>query len=322
MVKPQSLNFPFGIAGLGLFALVVSMANSLQARVNGAASVFTDDAVVAAMMSVGGGFIISFSFVMSRKSSRQSVFVLMRGFRSGGDPRWYYLAGVGGGVFILGHTLFVPTVGVTVYMIAIVAGQTIGSLIVDRFGLGPAGVRGVTRARIVASLVALLGVGLAAWGGGNLTSLTVAASFYGVGAGFATSAQYALNGSLASGSGSAMVTSALNFMLGFSFLTIILLVNTTFYGLSPAWPPAPWDHPFLWLGGPLGVLFISTATLFVRHLGILAFTLLTVTGQLLGAIILDVFFSATGVFPSAAVFLGLGLAALGGYISALKKYRG
>ena len=320
-MKTPLVGSSLGAFGIIALAFIISMANSLQARVNGAASAEIDHPIIAAMMSVGGGFVLSALIVLARKSTRRSARLLFSHRRSGALKGWYYFAGVGGGIFILGQALVVPAFGVTIYIIAIVAGQTVASLAVDRFGMGPAGVQRVTLLRVLASILAVAGVAISSLGRAEVASIAVAAVLYGLAAGAATAAQYALNGSIAQVAGSAMVTSALNFGMGFSFLSILLVINTLVLGNPLVSPPSLLEHPGLWLGGPLGMLFIASAALFVRSLGVLVFTLVSVAGQLAGAILLDIFFPTPGTLLTGLVVVGLVITSVGVYLSTLGRFK-
>jgi transporter family-2 protein len=297
----------------------VSMANSLQARVNGAASAAIDHPIIAAMMSVGGGFILSALIVASRRRTRAAARRLFVHGRPGALKPWHYFAGFGGGIFILGQALVVPAFGVTIYIIAVVAGQTAASLLVDRLGIGPAGKQAVTRLRVTAAIVAVAGVAISSLGRGEVGSIAVAAILYGLAAGAATAAQYGLNGTIAKVTESAMVTSALNFGMGFTLLSALLVINTVILDNPLATPPSLVDTPWLWLGGPLGMLFIASAALFVRYLGVLVFTLASVAGQLGGALLLDLVFPTPGTVLSIFVLVGLVVTATGVYLSTIRR---
>lgn len=295
------------------------MANSLQARVNGAASDAIDHPIIAAMMSVGGGFVLSLLIVMGHARTRAAARQIFSHVRTGALKPWNYFAGFGGGIFILGQALVVPAFGVTIYIIAVVAGQTAASLVVDRIGIGPAGKQAVTTLRVIAAIVAVVGVAISSLGRGDVGSIAVAAVAYGLAAGAATAAQYGLNGTIAKATGSAMVTSALNFAMGFTLLSILLAINTVILGNPIALPPSLLETPWLWLGGPLGMLFIASAALFVRHLGVLVFTLASVAGQLGGALLLDLFFPTPGTVLTVFVLIGLVVTATGVYLSTLRR---
>jgi transporter family-2 protein len=108
--------------------------------------------------------------------------------------------------------------------------------------------------------------------------------------------------------------------MGFTFLSFLLVINTLILGTPLVAPPSLLEQPGLWMGGPLGMLFIASAALFVRYLGVLVFTLVSVAGQLAGAIALDVFFPTPGTALTVFVLVGLVVTALGVYLSTLGRY--
>jgi transporter family-2 protein len=177
----------------------------------------------------------------------------------------------------------------------------------------------VTTLRVIAAIVAVVGVAVSSLGRGEVGSIAVAAVAYGLAAGAATAAQYGLNGTIAKATGSAMVTSALNFAMGFTLLSILLVINTVIVGNPITLPPSLVETPWLWLGGPLGMLFIASAALFVRYLGVLVFTLASVAGQLGGALLLDLFFPTPGTVLTVFVLIGLVVTATGVYLSTLRR---
>ena len=307
--------------GIGLLAFVVSMANALQARVNGAASDYVDHPVIAAMMSVGGGFVLSALIVLARRDSRVAArqFLRFQGYAQ--LKRWQYFAGFGGGIFILGQALVVPGFGVSIYIIAVVAGQTVASLWVDHIGLGPAGKKAITLLRVLAAAFATIGVVISALGRGDIPTVAVAAVSFGLAAGAATALQYALNGRIAGATGSAMLTSALNFFMGFLLLSTILVVTSVVGVWEVTAPPSILERPELWLGGPLGMLFIASAAIFVRQLGVLLFAVVSVLGQLAGAILLDVFAPTPGTELNGLLALGLVITTVGVVAASVKRHR-
>ena len=54
-----------------------------------------------------------------------------------------------------------PSLGVAVFTVAVVAGQSSNSLIVDRMGLGPAGKQAITRSRVISAVLAVVAVTVA-----------------------------------------------------------------------------------------------------------------------------------------------------------------
>lgn len=295
-------------------AFVVSSANSLQSRVNGAASVETGDPIVAAMMSVGGGLVSATILMLAFPGSRQAASRLFSHKARETIRWWQYFAGFGGGIFIFGQAYVVPAYGVSLYIIAVVTGQTLASLWVDHIGLGPAGRQLISRFRVISAFLAVTGVGLAVLGRDSELSVALAAVAYGLFAGVATSIQYALNGRIGSAVSSALVTSSLNFAMGFSLLTVLMMVRWFSTGTAPASVPSVLESPELWLGGPLGFLFIGSATILVRHLGVLHFSIVSVFGQLVGALALDAIFPTSGTRITFQLFVGLILVAVGAIV--------
>lgn len=302
-----------------MLAFLVSMSNALQARVNGAASEFVANPITAAMMSVGGGFLCAVLLIGFSGSARRGVGSLWRAGKQGRLQWWNYLAGMGGAVFILGQASIVPAYGVTLYMVSVVAGQSVASLLVDRLGIGVGPRRMVTMSRIAAALMAVSGalmVGLARPDG---IVLAVAGLMWGLGAGGLTAIQYALNGLISKETGSVIVTSALNFFVGFSLLTVVYVISAAVAGFSIAAPPPIHDYPWLWLGGPLGLLFIASAAALVRTLGVLAFTVTSVSGQLTGALALDWFLPSGGSVLNGLVLAGFATTLAGVFCIGLSK---
>ena len=295
-------------------AFVVSSANSFQSRVNGAASVETGDPILAAMMSVGGGLVSATILMLAFPGSRQAASRLFSPKVRETIRWWQYFAGFGGGIFIFGQAYVVPTYGVSLYIIAVVTGQTLASLWVDHIGLGPAGRQLISCFRVISALLAVTGVGLAVLGRDSELSVALAAVAYGLFAGVATSIQYALNGRIGSVVSSALVTSSLNFAMGFSLLTVLMMVRWVSTGTAPASVPSVLESPELWLGGPLGFLFIGSATILVRHLGVLHFSIVSVSGQLVGALALDAILPTSGTRITFQLFVGLILVAVGAIV--------
>ena len=73
---------------------------------------------------------------------------LSRAVRDGRLHWWQLLGGIAGASFVASQALTTPLIGVAPFMVAFVAGQTVGGLGVDALGLGPAGRQRATLARI------------------------------------------------------------------------------------------------------------------------------------------------------------------------------
>jgi bacterial/archaeal transporter family-2 protein len=225
-----------------------------------------------------------------RPRLRRSVTLIPAAVRSGGLRAWHLLGGLGGAWLVTTQGLVVTVVGVTIFTIAVVAGQVSGSLFVDRAGLSPAGRMPVTRNRAVAALVALAAVALASMQGGQVG--------------------LAINARVAVATHQPLAATLVNFIVGFSALMLICIVLlATGVATFAGWPTQWW----LYLGGPIGVTFIALAAWAVRRVGVLVFGLLSIGGQLLGSVAMDL------IAPTGQATLGwlqwLGLLLIAGAVA-------
>lgn len=225
-------------------------------------------------------------------AGRRGLRAVAASVRDGRLRWWQLLGGLGGALFVVAQGVAVPVLGVAVFTVAVVAGLTGGSLLVDRLGLSPNGARPFTVRRVLGCLLAVVGVTISVWsslaGGPGLASgvlafvLVVVLSLV-VGAG--TSAQQAVNGHVAQQAGSPWTATLVNFTAG---LVLLVVLRATLVGTVPPAPlPTDW---WLWLSGPIGMAFIVLAALLVRSLGVLLLSLGNTAGQLVGSITLDELF--------------------------------
>jgi transporter family-2 protein len=77
-------------------------------------------------------------------------------------------------------------------------------------------------------------------------------------------------------------------------------------GTTPtALPPGPW---WLYIGGVIGIVFIAIAAWAVPIVGVLLFAVVTIAGQLSGALLLDVVAPTAGTDLAPNLILGVLLA--------------
>ena len=189
-------------------------------------------------------------------------------------------------MFIATQSTQVPILGVALFTITYIAGQTIFALIVDEFGLTTNGKKKITTLRVIASLITLVGVMVAVYP--DLTSAQFAAFpiVLVIAVGAATSLQQALNSRVNQVAQRPLATAWFNFTVGGSLLTLVMGVRVWTghpFGSLPTSPHQGW----LYSGGILGLIFIATTAYILKHLGMLKWGLVGVTGQLIGALLLD-----------------------------------
>jgi len=294
---------------LDLIAFLTATLIAFQARANGELSHLLGNPIQAATVSFGSGLIVISLVAAKHHGMKQGLAGIKRGIAEGGLKRWNLFAGMLGGIFVSIQTNTVPLIGVAVYSVASISGQTASSLIVDALGLAGGAKKHINSRRIFASLITVLAVLVSVWDRIDANDLALFPVFLAGLAGAIVGIQRALNGKINIYSGQHWTTSLLNFVMGTSFLLILtaILIPAGRYEFQ-ALPATPW---WIYTGGVLGVIYIAYSATIVQHLGVLASTLLSVGGNLFGALLIDWLMPAHGVRVSAWLVTGICLSFLG-----------
>jgi transporter family-2 protein len=291
----------------GLTALVVGALTALQSRINGELADITESGLQAALVSFGSGWILLSIALLAAPGVRRGLADVVAALRNGVLRWWQVLGGLLGGFFVAVQSATVPLLGVAVFTVAVVAGQVSNSIVVDRIGLGPAGRQGITPTRVIAAVLALAAVVVAVsdrFDGAVEGSLL--AVFAALVAGLAIAVQQAINGRVGATARNPWTAAWVNFTLGTAMLGTALGIAWGLTEFDPgAMPRGPW---WVYLGGTIGVLFIAAAAWVVQRLGVLLFALLTISGQLIGALLLDWLAPAAGVYVHLTLVIGVLLA--------------
>ncbi|MBU6255362.1 MAG: DMT family transporter [Actinomycetales bacterium] len=276
---------------------------ALQARANGELSHLLNNGLQAALVSFGSGLLIIFVITLFNSTIKEGIKNLRTAVANKEIARWKLFAGALGGSFVAIQTQIVPLIGVAIYSVASIAGQTAMSLVVDRIGLTGGGKKLISPRRVLAAILTVLAVLVSVWDRIDANDLSMFAVTAGGIAGAIVGIQRALNGQINEYSHQSFTTSLLNFITGTSFL-LILIVAGIILGrneLSPL-PSGPW---WIYTGGVIGVIYIAFTSTIVQHLGVLTFTLFSVGGQLVGSLIIDLVSPTDGVSVSAYLVTGI-----------------
>ena len=304
---------------LDALAAVSGVMIALQARANGELSLRLDNAPQAALISFSSGLIFITLYALFSKKVKGGLAKIKGAVSRKELPKWRLLAGALGGCFVALQTSIVPLIGVALYSVASIAGQTGTSLLVDRIGLTGGGPKLISSRRVAAAVITILAVLVSVWdklAGINFSHLSVV---FAVLAGAFVGVQRALNGQINEYSQESYATSLLNFITGTSFLIIFigLLVITGQTELQPL-PAGPW---WIYTGGVIGVIYIAFTALIVQHLGVLTFTLFSVGGQLIGSLLLDLFVPSEGISVSWYLVTGIAMTYLGVVVGGVRQSR-
>ena len=287
----------------------IGAAAAVQARINGELGQRIDDGVVAALLSFLGGLLLLVVLAATRPQVRRGLSRVAAAVRDHRLRSYQLLGGVCGAFLVTCQGLTVATIGVAVFTVAVVAGQTASGLLVDRAGVGPGGPQAVSVRRVAGAVLALTAVVLAMsdrLGAPQALWPALLPALAGVGIAW----QQAVNGRVGAAArhdGSAtsgmLPAAVVNFATGTLALALVAAVEVAMRGPPEPLPAQPW----LYLGGPLGVLFIGAAAAIVPITGVLLLGLGAVAGQLLGALLLDLFLPAADDQLTVTTLIGTAL---------------
>ncbi|GAA0929991.1 DMT family transporter [Kribbella koreensis] len=306
-------------------AFGIGMLFAIQSRLNGELGQVLGDGVPAALISFGSGLVVLLAGCAVIPPIRRSVGRVWRTIRTpadgGGLLRWWQCIGGLAGAFLVAiQSITVSVIGVAVFIVAVVAGQAVSSLVVDRLGFGPAGRQAYTPLRIVGAVLATAAVVLAVSDRLHHPSGLLLALLPALGGVF-TAVQQAINGRVAqtaSGDASgAIAAGVINFLVGFAALLVVFFVDLLVRGTPNSLPSNPW----LYLGGMCGVIFISAAAAVVRIVGVFVLGLGTIAGQLIGSLFIDLFVPASDQEVTLPVVAGTLLALVAVIVAALPNLR-
>ncbi len=270
-------------------AASVGILTAIQARVNGVLGAQLDNGVVAGLVSNGTGVILLLVVVAFLPMGREGLRRLVHGLRARTVPLWMLVGGVCGGLTVMTQGLTAGLLGVSLFTVGVVAGQTLNGLILDRLGVGPAGVVPVTMARVAGGGLALVAAAISL-GGSTLDDaplwMLVMPFLTGVGIAW----QQAANGRLGQRLRSPLVATLVSFFVGTLVVLLVAVVTVLVGGLPRTVDLQPW----MALGGVLGVVYILLSVVLVARIGVLLLGLGVVLGQLMASAVIDV------LWPTAA----------------------
>ncbi len=278
MPEKRTLPAPVAIGG----AVAIGVMTAVQARINGVLGTRLDDGVVAGLVSFGVGTLLLAAIVALLPSGRSGMRGLVRGIRARRIPPWMLLGGACGALTVSTQGFTAAVLGVSLFTVGVVAGQTVHALVLDRLGVGPAGVVAVTLGRVAGGALALVAVGISL-SGDVLSSAPLWMLLLPFAAGVGIARQQAANGRLAQHVGSPMIATMTSFIVGVLVLAIAAAISVSLRGAPAPLPAEPW----LYTGGVLGVIYIFLGAALVAHTGVLLLGLGSVLGQLVTAVIID-----------------------------------
>lgn len=264
-------------------SVVAGVFVALQSRINGEFGLALGNGALAALISFSTGLTVISIVMIGSRSGRAGLATLRSAVAERRLPWWAMVGGAGGAFLVLTQGLSAGVLGVAVFSIAVVTGQSLGAVLIDSRGWF-----GVTKVplrlqRGLGALIVLVGVVVALdVTPGSLPDvglLFLLPLLAGAGTGF----QQAVNGRVRNVAGSAIAATFVNFVVGTIVLITAFLVSLPTLGFPESLPGTWW----LWTGGFIGVVFIVVQVTVVGIVGVLGLGVSLISGQLIGSIILD-----------------------------------
>ncbi len=292
---PLIVGLPMAVA-TGLFIPV-------QGRINGALGVVLGDGIGAAVVSFSTGLVVMTVISLALPKGRAGLARILPAVRERQFPPFYVMAGCIGAFFVFAQSFTVGLLGVALFTVAAVTGQTLSGLLVDRMGIGPAGKRPITGIRVLGSVLTVAAVAWAVsprFSAGESGLQLLVPVMLPLLAGFLMSFQQAMNGTATVHYGTPIAATLVNFIAGGALLWVAWLIKLAVAGSGNPLPAQWWYY----LGGPLGCIFIGIGALLVRSLGVLVTGLGMIAGQLLGSLGLDLIVPVPGTVIALPTVLG------------------
>jgi len=302
-----------------VITFIASIIITAQSSINSELNIYTENPLITALINFTTGLIVLALMMMFSRAIRNGFTSIPRLVREGKLKRWQLIGGLSGAFFVASQSSLVQVVGVAIFTVAAVAGQTSAALLVDKSGIGPAGKQPVTLMRVGAAILGIVGVLVSVLGQDSTGQFAFGAVLISFAAGALVSTQPALNGQIANQTGQPAAATFVNFIVGFLTLVVVYGIKQQISPQGFNVPPMPWENPIIWLGGPFGVMFVLTAAFMAKTLGVFLFTLTSVVGQLSGAILMDVLFPTATTNITWQLILGISITGAAVVLASGKK---
>ncbi len=265
---------------------------ALQARVNGELGARLHSPIAASVPNFLIGLAIATAALATR---RVNPVGRLRSFRG---PPWYLIGGLCGALFVYATVTTTPRLGVSLVSVAIAAGAATAALVADAIGLSVAGRRAPSVPRITGAALLVVAVLISANGAhlhGRTGDFVLAAA-----GGFALGCQHPINSRLGRALGDPTIAVWTSFAVGSA---------ATFLLASPDLFDVRWPHaPGFYAGGLIGAAYVLLAIRVVERVGALRLSVATLSGQLVGAALLDAVAPVSGRDLTASTLVGVVIA--------------
>lgn len=275
---------------LYIIGIVAGMVVPFQTSINSRLSLYTKSSFYASTISFATGtiFLILINLIIN-----PDVFTGQFYSNQSLNYQWF-VGGMLGVIFLTGNLLLLPRLGASLTVVMTVAGQIIMGVAIDSFGWFGADKQPFTLLKVLGILFLIFGILLMNYVRRNPKDKIQSSTVYiwliiGFMFGFCPPIQTAINSALGQQLHSSIMASLISFTVG----TIVLFILTLIFNISLKVTTFNSKEgklkPIYFIGGILGVIFVTTNIILMPHLGAALTTIIVMLGQMLMGIIIDHF---------------------------------
>lgn len=274
---------------LFLLGLVAGMVVPVQTSINTKLIRYTHSSFYSSAISfsVGALFLFIVNLIIAPGHFTPSFF-------SGQSFNYtWFVGGLLGVLFLTGNLLLFPRLGASLTVIITIAGQIIMGVMIDTFGWLGAKIEPFTFLKLIGVLLLFIGIIVMNYvkhqpkeekANKVLPWLVIGFIF-----GFAPPIQTAINSQLGQQVHSSLFASLISFSVGAIALIVITAFVNRSFKLSTYEPEVGKIKPVYFIGGVLGVVFVTANIVLMPYLGAALTTIVGMLGQMLMGVIIDHF---------------------------------
>lgn len=275
---------------LYIIGIVAGMVVPFQTSINSRLSLYTKSSFYASTISFATGtiFLILINLIIN-----PDVFTGQFYSNQSLNYQWF-VGGMLGVIFLTGNLLLLPRLGASLTVVMTVAGQIIMGVAIDSFGWFGADKQPFTLLKVLGILFLIFGILLMNYVRRNPKDKMQSSTVYiwliiGFMFGFCPPIQTAINSALGQQLHSSIMASLISFTVGTIVLFILTLIFNKSLKVTTFNSKEGKLKPIYFIGGILGVIFVTTNIILMPHLGAALTTIIVMLGQMLMGIIIDHF---------------------------------
>lgn len=276
---------------LGLFAIGIigGMSIPFQTSINSKLGVYTKSPIYTSTISFGiGALFLVFLNVIFNPQMLTIQFLSEQSFHY-----YWVTGGMLGVIFLTGNLLLLPKLGASLTVVIVLTGQMVMGVIIDSYGWFGASIQPFTIFKALGIILLITGI-ISMNYVKDKRKKDVHLSFYiwlfiGFVIGFGPPIQTAINSKLGQQIQSTLMASLVSFFVGFIILLLIKVITNKSFRLEMKVQHHGPLKAVYFIGGMLGVIFITANIYLMPYLGAALTTISGMLGQMLMALIIDHF---------------------------------